>query len=237
MKKIFVTSSGTGIGKTLVTCAVTKALKVSGKKVHAMKPVISGFNQNIVPNDLFYICEALGINYLTSLKNVNFAAFKLPFSPDMAARLQKIPEIKYNDLKKFIEAPMPKTEYLVVETSGGIMVPVNSKYTFLDLIEGSADKIILVSGSYLGALSHTLTNFKLLSDAGKKPGLLIVSQNFAKKDPLYIALPDTIKSLEKFISVPIIGVEKLTGAESAKINRLAKILTDAEILKIIEKKS
>ncbi len=223
MKKIFVTSSGTNTGKTLVTCAIAKALKNSGKKVHAIKPLISGFNKNIVPNDIFYICEALGANYITHLEKIFFTSFKNPLSPDMAARVEKIPEIKYDKLKDFIDG-QKKCEYLVVETSGGIMVPINSKKTFLNLIEDSADKIILVLNSYLGGLSHGLSAYKLLADAGKRPDMVIVSQNLGRKDELYIPLSETIKSLEKFITAPIIGVEKLPGGETQKINKLSKIL-------------
>jgi dethiobiotin synthetase len=237
MKKIFITSSGTGIGKTLVTCAVTKALKDSGKNIHTVKPIISGFNPNIVPNDLFYICESLGINYLTGLKKVNFASFKRPLSPDMAARVEKTKEVDFKKLVKFLDDN--DNDILVVETSGGIQVPINSKKTTLDLIKTSADVTILVVGSYLGSLSHTLTSYELLKLSKKTPVLLIVTQNMAKSDPLYIPLKETIKSLENFVSVPILAVEKLSGTETAKINKLSKqpklISLNAKISQLIKK--
>ena len=233
MQKIFITSSGTNIGKTLVTCAVTKALKDSKQKVHAVKPIISGFNANIVPNDLFYICETLDINYLVSFKKVNFVAFKKPLSPDMATRIEKKSEINYKKLTNFINGF--NVDKLVVETAGGIAVPINSNKTFIDIIEDCADKVILVVGSYLGSLSHTLTTYKLLCDMGKKPDLLIITQNLAKSEPLYIPLKETIKSLENFVSIPILAVEKLSGSETAKINKLANKFKDAKILKILKK--
>ena len=234
MQKIFITSSGTGIGKTLVTCALAKAFKNQKKKVHALKPVISGFNENVVPNDLFYICEAIGANYLNSVDKVCFAKYKMPLSPDMAARNSDDPEINFKQLKEFCEGKKhEKKDYLLIETVGGIGVPLNSKKNTLDLLNSIDAKVVMVAGSYLGSLSHTITSYKLMESIGKKPNLLIISQNYTKSNPLYIPLNQTIKSLENFISTPMIGVEKIAGAESAKINKLSQILLDEAIPDII----
>jgi dethiobiotin synthetase len=222
MKKIFITSSGTNIGKTLITCAMIKCMQKEFPSVHAIKPVISGFNPNIIPNDLFYICESLGLNYIRDRNRVNFVAFKKPLSPDMAARLEKRPEVNFRRLVSFINES--SCEHLLVETAGGIMVPVNSRKTTLDLIASCADTLVVVTGSYLGSLSHTLTTLHVLKQAKKSPRLLIVTQSLERNDPLYIPLKETIKSLENFVSVPILAVEKLSGTEMTKINRLSRKL-------------
>jgi dethiobiotin synthetase len=235
MQKIFITSSGTNVGKTLFTCALIETILNSGKTVHALKPIISDFDHNTVPNDLFYLCNSLGLGYTKeNLKKINHTTFSKAMSPDMAARVEKRPEINFESLKKFCEKPQKnKTDYLLVETIGGVMVPLNKNKTTLDLIRSGAETTILVVGSYLGSLSHTLTAYQVLVDAGKKPQLLVISQNLNKSEELYIPVMETIKSLEKFISTPIIGVEKLVGTETVRIQKLSKILTDAKILKII----
>jgi len=233
MQKIFITSSGTSVGKTIVTCALAQSLINAGKSVHAIKPVISGFEYDTIPNDLFYICHSIGISYLQeNLGKVNLFHFEKPLSPDMAARIEKKPMVDFNQLKTFCEKPLLKhNEYMLIETVGGVMVPLNENKTFLDLIKVSADKVVLVAGSYLGSLSHTLTAYKVLEDSGKKPAIIAVSQNLHKSHDLYIPVMQTIKSLEKFVTAPIIGLEKLTGAETTRINKMTKIFDDAKLFK------
>ncbi len=234
MKKIFITSSNTNSGKTLFTCALADSIKQHGYAIHALKPVITGFDYNSLPNDIFYICGALGIKYdKKNIQAVNLYAYDKPLSPDMAARKEKKSYINYDKLLDFCSHTKEKNDYLLVETAGGIMVPLNPDKTNLDLIREVADITILVVGSYLGSLSHTLSSYKLLCDQGRKPKLLAVMQNLGKSDQLYIPVLETVKSLEKFVATPIIGIEKLTGAEPLKISKLSKILSDAKILKIL----
>ncbi len=232
MQKIYVTSSGTGIGKTLVTCALAKVLKRQKKKTYAMKPIISGFSLNVVPNDVFNICEALDLNYITEKNSVNFVAFKCAMSPDMAARVGKEKEVNFKQLLEFCDKAPKRTEYNIIETVGGLMVPVNSKKLTIDWVKNSADKVVLVVGSYLGSLSHSLASYKLLQDAGKKPCMVVVTQSLSRSDALYIPLKETIKSLENFISSPILAVEKLSGDDKQKIDKLSRRF-DAKILKNI----
>ncbi len=229
MQKIFVTSSGTGIGKTLVTCALAKALKNNKKKTFAMKPIISGFSLNVVPNDVFNICESLGINYISEREKVNFLQYKLPMSPDMAARIGKEKEVNFKQLLSFCDSAPKRTEYNIIETVGGLMVPVNSKKLSIDWVKNSADRVVLVVGSYLGSLSHSLSAYKLLQDIGKKPCLVVVTQNLSLSDHLYIPLKETIKSLENFISSPILAVENLKGDDKHKISKLSRKFNGAII--------
>jgi len=56
------------------------------------------------------------------------------------------------------------------------------------------------------------------------PELLIVTQSLDKQDPLYIPLKETIKSLENFVSIPILSVERLSGMEMTRINAMARKL-------------
>lgn len=234
MQKIFITSSGTNIGKTLITCAFAKALKNNGKKIHAVKPIISGFDFNQKPNDISLICGSLNIDYSKkNLKLINHISFQKPLSPDMATRVEGRKQIDYRKLKSFLlSKDFLNYEYLLVETAGGICVPINNNKLTLNLIKDSADKIILVVGSYLGSLSHTITTYNLLKNAGKPPSLLIVTQNISPKDKLFIPIKETIKSLENFIAAPIIGLEKIAGNEVAKINKISKKLSDEQIYKI-----
>jgi dethiobiotin synthetase len=235
MQKIFITSSGTNVGKTLFTCALIQAIKTENKNVHAIKPIISGFKESKKPNDISLIADSLQLEYnKKNISKINHLTFSRPLSPDMAARIEKKPEINYVNLVKFCKkAEDKKLDYLIIEGAGGVMVPINKTKTMLNLTQDVANKNILVVGSYLGSLSHTLTAYKTLENNKMKPNLIVVTQNLFKSEDLYIPVIETIKSLEKFVTCPIIAIEKIAGEESEKIKKLAKILTNAKILKII----
>jgi dethiobiotin synthetase len=236
MQKIFITSSGTNVGKTFFTCALAKHFINQKKSMHAIKPVVSGFEFDTIPNDIFYIANSIEIAYTKeNINKLNLYSFEKPLSPDMASRIEKKPYIDYEKLKSFCKKSLLKdNEILIVETVGGVCVPINQNKIFLDLIEDCADKVVLVVGSYLGSLSHTITSYKVLESVGKKPDLIVVSQNLPKSNELFIPVVETIKSLEKFTSCPIIAIEKLQGAETTKINKLTKILDDVEISKFLK---
>lgn len=235
MQKIFITSSGTNVGKTLFTCALVKAIKAEGKNVHAIKPIISGFKEAKKPNDISLIADSLELEYnKKNISRINHLAFFKPLSPDMAVRIEKKPEINYGNLVKFCKKSEDKNQdYLIIEGAGGVMVPITKTKTMLNLAQDVSNKNILVVGSYLGSLSHTLTALEALKNNHTKPSLMVVTQNLNKSEDLFVPVLETIKSLEKFVNCPIIAIEKIVGNDSIKINKLAKILINAKILKII----
>ena len=68
---------------------------------------------------------------------------------------------------------------------------------------------ILICGSYLGSLSHTISAYQNLVAKNIKPKLVVVTENLNQKDELYIPAKETVKSLENFISSPILGIENI----------------------------
>lgn len=176
MKKIFVTSSGTNIGKTFITSALAYQLKELGHSVSAYKPIISGFEEG-KPNDATALLEAQGIS--KSHKNVIAHSpwrFKLPASPDIAAAAEN-EKIKFIDLVSFCNTVSQKTEYTLFEGVGGVMVPLNEEKTTLDLIAHLKFNVLLVVGSYLGSISHTLTAYNALKAKGVGNIKIVVTES------------------------------------------------------------
>lgn len=214
MKKLFVTSTGTNIGKTLIVCALSEVLKKTGFKVKILKPVISGFNFDDIPNDISQICNSLETDYSKkNIKEITRYFFKEPLSPDMAARGENKNQVKINEIVKFIyeaaDNNKEKIDYLFIEGVGGVNVPLNDKETIIDLIPKISDSNILICGSYLGSLSHTISAYQNLVAKNIKPKLVVVTENLNQKDELYIPAKETVKSLENFISSPILGIENI----------------------------
>ncbi len=206
---IFITSTGTNIGKTYINCLLIDFIKnIKKKNISAFKPIISGFNFDETPNDLSEICEALGLEYnKNNIKKISRYFFKEPLSPDMAARISGEKNAEISEIIKFISENQNKnSDYIIIEGAGGAFVPINENENTSDLIAKISDKIILVCGSYLGSLSHTISCISAMKAKNIAPDLIIISQNLTTKDELYINIEETIKSLKNFTDIPIISV-------------------------------
>jgi dethiobiotin synthetase len=81
---------------------------------------------------------------------------------------------------------------LLIEAAGGIMSPLDDDLTMLDLARGLAVPVLLVAGSYLGAISHTLTAAGAIRGAGVSLLAVVVSQS--ERGP---ALPDTVEAIAR----------------------------------------
>ena len=164
LKPIFITSTGTNIGKTYLTnLLIKRALKLN-YKINAIKPIISGFNiAKLEETDSGIILKALSMDK-SRIDEISPWRFKDPLSPDMAAKLAK-KEINFKEIINYCNSYIKSKkddDILLIEGVGGTMVPINSKYTILDLIKKLNIPIILTIGSYLGSISHTLNSYEVL---------------------------------------------------------------------------
>jgi len=184
MKKYFITGTGTGVGKTLVTSSLAKQLRAKGKTVRALKPVISGFDAAaLAGSDTGQLLLAQGLE----LSRENAAAvspwqFAEALSPDMAAEAENR-TIDFAALNDFC-LRQEGADYLLVEGVGGVMVPLGESFTTLDWMEALQWPVILVAGSYLGSISHTLTTVQALLARGLKLQALIISESEHSPVPL-----------------------------------------------------
>jgi len=164
LKPIFITSTGTNIGKTYLTnLLIKRALKLN-YKINAIKPIISGFNiAKLEETDSGIILKALSMDK-SRIDEISPWRFEESLSPDIAAKLAK-KEIKFKEVINFCHSCIKSNkndDILLIEGVGGTMVPINSKYTILDLIKNLNIPIILTIGSYLGSISHTLNSYEVL---------------------------------------------------------------------------
>ena len=119
MAGVFVTGTGTDVGKTFVTAALVRHLRSAGKTVDAFKPVVSGFDPaNIANSDPGVLLSALGRDVTNDeLDRIAPWRFAAPLSPDLAAKAESR-SIDLNggerNLKKIV---------FVYKTSGSIGFP------------------------------------------------------------------------------------------------------------------
>ena len=215
MQKFFITATGTGIGKTLVATALCHQLKLAGKKVAALKPVISGYEAADMQNDSALILQSLALSVTTeNIEKISPWRFAAPLSPNMAGAREN----KNIPLEKLIsfckEQEKIDADILLVEGVGGICVPLNNTSTVLDWLAAlDGWKIILVTGSYLGAISHTLTAVQALSASRLSPHSLVISESEGSP----ATLEETTETLSQFLPkrLPIITIPRQNSAAEA----------------------
>lgn len=143
--QFFVTGIGTGIGKTLVSAILAKALNAD-----YWKPVQAG-NENGTDSDWVKNILKNSIVYPEAYK------LKLAASPHIAARAEGL----NISIKKIAENIPSKNRNLIIEGPGGLMVPLNEREFVTDLIKALNVKVILVSRNYLGSINHSLMTSEL----------------------------------------------------------------------------
>lgn len=198
-KSYFITATGTDIGKTHILCRLIESLE----DVTALKPIISGFEENAADSDTARILTSLKLPVTKeNIEAISPWRFKAALSPDMAAAKEGR-QIDFPQLVEFCNRAKGKSEYLFIEGVGGVMVPLDDKYTICDLIKAVDIPVILVAGSYLGSISHTLTAVDALKTRGIRIHMVVVNDFNGNID-----IDDTVRTLRNFVNVPVLKIRE-----------------------------
>jgi dethiobiotin synthetase len=225
MSAYFVTSTGTDIGKTFVTAGLVRHLRQARTTVAALKPIVSGFDiATAALSDPGVLLEALDEPIsVEALKRISPWQFAAPLSPDMAAAREGR-QISFDELVTFCREALAKNDgTLFIEGVGGIMVPLDPEHTVLDWAEALDLPLILVAGSYLGTISHTLTALDVIARAGLKVQALVVDDSGDGAVPL----AETLVTLRRFTkTIPIATVPRVKAPVGAReaFAQLAELL-------------
>lgn len=197
-KRVAIAGSGTDVGKTYVACRLIQDLRARGLRVVPRKPVVSGVDDDDVgSSDTDRLLAAAGLP-VRARDVVSPWRFRAPVAPNAAARLEGV-VLSFNALVAACEVDVDgagEADIVVVETAGGVMSPLTDSSTQLDLLRAVAAPVVLVvAGSYLGWISHTLTALLALQQAGLTVVAVVV--NHGTGAPL---LP--------FVSVPVLTVDE-----------------------------
>jgi dethiobiotin synthetase len=188
---------GTDVAKTYVAAGILQAWRSRSLSCAAFKPVLSGFSaEDALESDAARLLGALGQTpTIANIERMSPWRFRAPLSPPDAAALEGL-DIDFNAVvgacrERLQQGPAPRT---LIETAGGIMSPLTRTHTMLDLMAAVAAPVILVTGSYLGAISHTLTAHLALHSRHCDVAALIISQSEASAGD-FAALPVILREL------------------------------------------
>jgi dethiobiotin synthetase len=225
MTTAFITATGTDIGKTFVTAGLIRHLRAAGRTADAIKPVISGFDPDAwQESDPAVLLAALDRRpTLDELDRISPWRFKAPLSPHMAARREGR-AIDFQEVVDFCRRTMAaRSGFLFIEGIGGIMVPLDDHRTVLDWMSMLRIPIVLVAGSYVGTMSHTLTSLEVLVRRNLNVAAVVISESEGSA----ASLEDTVATLQRFAdSIDVVGIARLAPGESddAAFARIAAVL-------------
>jgi dethiobiotin synthetase len=217
----FITGTGTDIGKTWLACALLRHWRAEGRRVAALKPVLSGFDPaHAATSDAGALLAALGREAsMVELDAIAPWRFAAALSPDMAATLEGR-RIDFEQLVGFTRrAANADSCPTLVEGVGGVMAPLDDTHTVRDWIAASGLPCVLVAGSYLGSLSHTLTALEALAGVGAGVTAIAMSESPGST----VALDSTLESLSRHVAgIPVVTIARANP--QAAIARLAGML-------------
>ncbi len=195
MGAVFITATGTDVGKTFVTAGLIRHLHTEKKSVTALKPVMSGYDPAISKDsDAGVLLQALGRDISeTEIAAISPWRYLAALSPDMAAAREG-KTLDVDALIAFCRKQMENETPLLIEGVGGVMVPLDARRTVLDWMVALACPVILVTGSYLGAISHTLGALEVLKLSNLDVRALVVSET----DGSTVPLAETVDTLTRF---------------------------------------
>jgi dethiobiotin synthetase len=161
---VFVTGTGTGVGKTVLAGAIVAALRARGTEVIVRKPVVTGLDDPVDPDwppDHELLARAAGCDS----EEVTFQRFGPPVSPHLAARLAGQPASR-DRVVAAIRAAHRDDAVLVVEGVGGLLVPIADDWTVRDLAADLGLPLLVAAQPGLGTINHTLLTLEAARAAG-----------------------------------------------------------------------
>ncbi len=205
-KGIFVTATGTDVGKTYISGLLVRKLRAEGLNCGYYKPALSGAeitNEKLIPGDCQYVLTTSGLN-IDPLECVSYV-FKPALSPHLAAQIEKNP-IKIDKIINDFNTIKQKYQYIVVEGAGGIVCPFNIKENILlpDIIKALNLDIIIVASAQLGTINSTV----LTVEYAKQKEINVKGIILNEYNPEDIMHVDNKKCVELLTGIPVIATVK-----------------------------
>ncbi|HEY1745366.1 MAG TPA: dethiobiotin synthase, partial [Xanthobacteraceae bacterium] len=136
MTAIFITATGSDVGKTQVVASLIRQFRQMGRSVEAVKPIVSGYDPaQAAASDTGILISALALPFTPeSIDRISPWRFRTALPPDLAAR-QEDRTVDIDALIAFCQgAVSERRDVLLIEGVGGIMTPLDGHRTTLDVM-------------------------------------------------------------------------------------------------------
>jgi dethiobiotin synthetase len=197
----FVTGTDTGVGKTLVSCALLHAFARRNLRVVGMKPVAAGArieNGRLVNDDVTALSAASTV--AAPADAVNPYCFAPPVAPHIAAAEAGV-VIEIDRLRKAYITLAGLADCVIVEGAGGFRVPLGRETDIADLAASLALPVVLVVGLRLGCINHAL----LSAEAISRVGLTLAGWVANRIDQHMMNVQENVETLQQRLRAPLLG--------------------------------
>jgi dethiobiotin synthetase len=199
---IFVTGTDTGVGKTLVSTALMRALKSRGMKLAGMKPVASGSEPTAAGlrnEDALALMREQSVPFPYEL--VNPYTFAPAIAPHIAAAQAGI-AIDLQTIVAAFELLQARSDRVIVEGAGGWHAPISASAGMQELAVALNIPVLLVVGLRLGCLNHALLTARAVESSG-----LAVSGWVANRiDSTFPYWEENVETLRRRLPAPLLGI-------------------------------
>jgi len=241
-KGFFITGTDTGVGKTIISAALIKAVQMLGLKSCGMKPIETSCSKqkfkvqssklkvqdrDLTPHDGTFLKKISGVN--ASLDLITPVRFENPLAPLAASEIEGR-AVDLGTIKKAYQKLSLRYDAMIVEGIGGLLVPIRKNYFVLDLAADMGLPVVVVARPGLGTISHTMLTVNYALKAGLTvAGIIINHIRPPEGTPAEVTNPDIIRQISP---VPLLGVFPfLNDFKSATIRRAAASNMDIKIIK------
>lgn len=172
MRGVFVTGTGTEVGKTVVAAVLARTLATQGKSVAVFKPAVTGLDDFPATADHEVLRHAAGSGQ--SDEEIAPYRYEAPMSPHLAAELAG-ERIEPERLLALARGAVASADALVCEGVGGLLVPLAPDYLVRDLAVGLGLPLVIAASPGLGTINHTLLTIEAARSAGLAVELVVLT--------------------------------------------------------------
>jgi dethiobiotin synthetase len=205
MRGFFVTSTGTSVGKTFVSCALLRGLRARGLRVAGLKPIETGCAP--APQDALALAEASG--RMTLAHSPRWYRAELPAAPYAVELETGFPPPRIQSLISEIEVIASSHDAVLVEGAGGLLVPLDRDHNMADFARALGLPLLMVAEDRLGVLSHVFTAVESAQQRGLAIAALVLNQ------PALVDPNDASVRTNRLILAERLGLPVLTHAHLA----------------------
>ncbi|MEI0563224.1 dethiobiotin synthase [Brachyspira pulli] len=201
-KALFITGTGTDVGKTYVSALIAKQLKDDGLDIGYYKAALSGSNE-ITDSDAWYVKEKA--NLTDSYDEMVSYTYKHAYSPHLASQIEGNP-VEMKVIKEAYKDISKRHDYMIVEGSGGIICPIRydkDKKIFLeDIIKELDIPSVIIADAGLGTINSTVLTIEYMMKRKLKINGVILN----KFEISNVMHEDNKQMIEEMTDIKVVGI-------------------------------
>ena len=200
---IFVTATDTDVGKTIVTAGLAAIMQSLGYKAGILKPLQTGA---ISQGDFLISPDLAFIKKIDPYVSTHASyVLKTPSAPYLASEIEGVPIETDVILRDYVKMTQ-KCDTVIVEGSGGILVPVSSGILMSDVAKKLNLPIVIVARPNLGTINHTLLTINAANQSGLRIAGVII--NKYPEDTADVVIKTAPRLIEEYSDAKIVGIIK-----------------------------